>query len=141
MTGVAMDVRPKVIWTVLADDWGWATGSWNRAAAPPPMREMLTPRLDALAASGVILTRHYAHSFCSPMRAAFLSGRLPVHVQRNNVQPDMSNAGIPAAMTTLPQKLAALGFEVCNPFTLMVSHLTVLMCDVASPKQLLWAHV
>lgn len=101
---------PRLILTVLQDDWGFATASFNRPSGFPPLPEQRTPRLDALAASGVILQRHYAHSFCSPTRSSFLSGRLPVHVQAANVQPDEPNAGIPAAMTTLPEKLSQLGF-------------------------------
>jgi arylsulfatase I/J len=95
---------------VLQDDWGFSTASFNRPASAPPLPEQRTPRLDALASSGVILQRHYAHAFCSPTRSSFLSGRLPMHVQSANVQPDMPNAGIPAAMTTLPEKLAQLGY-------------------------------
>ena len=101
---------PSLVLSVLQDDWGFATASFNRRSDDPPLPEQRTPRLDALAAQGVILDRHYAHAFCSPTRASFLSGRLPVHVQTNNVQPDMPNAGIPAAMTTLPEKLASMGF-------------------------------
>jgi len=101
---------PKLILTILQDDWGYGSASFNRPADAPPLPEQRTPRLDALAASGVILKRHYAHSFCSPTRSSYLSGRLPVHVQAANVQPDEPNAGVPAAMTTLPEKLTALGF-------------------------------
>jgi arylsulfatase B len=101
---------PRLLLTILQDDWGFATASFNRRSDDPPLPEQHTPRLDALAAQGVILDRHYAHAFCSPTRASFLSGRLPVHVQTNNVQPDMPNAGIPAAMTTLPEKLQSIGY-------------------------------
>jgi arylsulfatase B len=100
---------PRVIWVTILDDFGHASASFNQA--PPKRWEAATPRVDAQAAAGVILARHYVHSFCSPSRASFLSGRLPVHVQQSNVQPDMPNAGVPAAMTTLPEKLAALGWR------------------------------
>jgi arylsulfatase B len=102
--------QPRLILTVLQDDYGFSSPSFNRppGQAPP---ESHTPSMDALASSGIILSRHYAHSFCSPTRSSFLSGRLPVHVQAENVQPDCPNAGIPAAMTTLPQKLGALGWQ------------------------------
>jgi arylsulfatase B len=104
----AAAAAPRLILTVLQYDYGNATATFNQAQ---PTRETRTPNMDALAASGTVLTRHYAHSFCSPTRSSFLSGRLPVHVQAANVQPDQPNCGIPAAMTTLPQKLAALGWE------------------------------
>ena len=66
--------------------------------------------MDAQVASGIRLERHYVHAFCSPSRSSFFSGRLPVHVQLGNVQPDMPNAGVPAAMTTLPERLRDLGW-------------------------------
>ena len=100
---------PRFLLSVLQDDWGFASASFNRAS-PLPLPEERTPRLDELAAQGIILGRHYAHAFCSPTRSSFLSGRLPVHVQTSNVQPDMPNAGVPTAMTTLPEKLKSLGY-------------------------------
>jgi arylsulfatase A-like enzyme len=103
--------RPKVILTVLLDDFGYASASFNRdpATAPPETR---TPHLDALARDGLVLRRHYVHPFCSPSRASFLSGRLPVHVQQTNAQPDQPNCGIPYAMSTLPELLRAAGAPV-----------------------------
>ena len=100
---------PLVIWVSILDDFGYCSASFNR---PPSERtwETATPRMDAQAAAGVILARAYSHAFCSPSRAAFLSGRLPVHVQQGNVQPDLPWAGVPAAMTTLPQKLRDAGW-------------------------------
>lgn len=103
----AAAVSPRVIWVTLLDDFGYASASFNQASPRP---ETLTPRMDAQVASGVRLQRHYVHSFCSPSRSAFFSGRLPVHVQTGNVQPDMPNAGVPAAMTTLPERLSDLGW-------------------------------
>ena len=110
MAAAAPPRRPRLIISSLQDDWGFASASFNRPPSSPALPEQATPHLDALASSGVVLARHYAHSFCSPTRSSFLSGRLPVHVQSVNVQPDMPNAGIPAAMTTLPEQLAALGW-------------------------------
>ena len=99
---------PRVILVATLDDFGYASASFNQES---PTWETSTPHMDALANSGVILRRAYCHTFCSPSRSSFLSGRLPVHVQLGNVQPDMPNAGVPAAMTTLPQKLSAAGWR------------------------------
>jgi len=105
---LAFALPPRVIFVATLDDFGYASASFNQAS---PTWETTTPRMDELARSGVILRRAYCHSFCSPTRSAFLSGRLPVHVQVNNVQPDMPNAGVPSSMTTLPQKLSAAGWS------------------------------
>ena len=77
--------RPLVIFTTFLDDFGYASASFNRAENESD--GVQTPNLDRMAHSGIILKRHYVHSFCSPTRSSFLSGRLPVHVQTNNVQP------------------------------------------------------
>jgi arylsulfatase B len=107
LRGALISARPSVIWVTILDDFGFSSASFNQAS---PRWETLTPRMDAQARAGVILSRHYAHSFCSPSRSSFFSGRLPVHVQQGNVQPDLPNAGVPAGMTTLPEKLRALGY-------------------------------
>ena len=41
----------------------------------------LTPHLDSLAHSGVILDAAVSAFWCTPARASLLTGRLPVHVQ------------------------------------------------------------
>jgi arylsulfatase B len=69
-----------------------------------------TPSLSALAAAGVILDRAYAHFTCTPSRSAYMTGRLPVHVQATLANPDVARSGIPVNMTALPAKLAAAGF-------------------------------
>ena len=98
--------KPRVVLTSLIDDFGFASASFNRDPANTPP-ETVTPHLDGLARDGVVLQRFYMHPFCSPSRASFLSGRLPVHVQQTNTQPDQPNCGVPYAMSTLPELLRA----------------------------------
>lgn len=57
---------------------GWHAKS-NSAVA-----EVQTPRLDALAADGIVLGRAYAFKYCSPTRCAIQSGRNPIHVNVDN---------------------------------------------------------
>ena len=62
----------------------------RRASADGPQalaEATFTPALDALAADGVRLTRHYAFKICAPSRAALHTGRLPTHVSDSNVAP------------------------------------------------------
>ena len=67
---------PPHIFFLLIDDYGWANiGFHNKNSS-----EIVTPNLDALAASGVILDRHYTHKFCSPTRSALQTGRSPIYV-------------------------------------------------------------
>lgn len=71
--------------------------------------------MDALANNGIKLERHYVYKYCSPTRSAFMSGRLPVHVNQNNACNDaLSASGIDLRMTILPQK-----FKLANWTTAM----------------------
>lgn len=123
-TGSAVAVPPRLIFTVMADDIGWADVSFtagvlgeNRTAAqaariganadaPPP----LTPVMASLAAEGIVLGRQYAYLMCTPSRCSFLSGRVPAHVQLQLTNPEQPNGGIPYNMTTLPAVMARAGY-------------------------------
>ena len=108
------------IFTFIVDDLGWGNVGYHRAAAGlPPSPEVSTPNIDALAASGIELGRHYAFKSCSPSRCSFQSGRLPVHVLDANTVPESFNpndtisgyAGIPTRMTTIAHKMKAAGYR------------------------------
>ena len=98
---------PAVLFNVIIDDLGWANVGWHTSNPP----ENLTPRLHALASSGIILEREYHHFTCTPSRSSWITGRLPVHVQTTLDNPDVINSGVPREMTALPLKLAALGYQ------------------------------
>ena len=94
-------VVPSVILVHLLDDFGhFDTGFAGNT-------EARTPHLDALHASGIGLTRHYGFKFCSPSRSAFLSGRLPFHVNQGQPQSVLSTGGVDLRMTTIAEKLAS----------------------------------
>ena len=61
--------RPNVI-VIVSDDQGWADIGYHNP-------KVYSPRLDALAASGVTFTRHYVMPQCTPTRIALLTGRYP----------------------------------------------------------------
>jgi arylsulfatase A-like enzyme len=60
---------PPNVLVILSDDQGWGDLSLH---GNPDVR---TPRLDALARSGVSFDRFYVSPLCSPTRASFLTGR------------------------------------------------------------------
>lgn len=67
-----------------AADWGHYDLGYRRPAGD---KEILTPELDSLIASGLELTQAYSHFWCTPSRSSLLSGRLPMHVfQEQGVQ-------------------------------------------------------
>eukprot|EP00051_Salpingoeca_urceolata_P024182 m.422334 g.422334 ORF g.422334 m.422334 type:complete len:561 (+) comp20199_c0_seq3:3-1685(+) len=98
--------KPHIVY-ILTDNMGWAGVGYHRK---PDFKEIQTPVLDHLAATGVRLDRLYAYKFCSPSRSALLSGRLPAHVNLLNSDQRIPGAGIPADMTTIATKLKQQGY-------------------------------
>ena len=76
----------------LADDLGWADVGYHRA---PNDTDVNTTHIDALARGGVRLERFYTFKYCSPSRSALQTGRNPIHVNVQNVDPDVSNPDDP----------------------------------------------
>ena len=73
--------------------------------------EIRSPHIDAMAASGLKLNRHYVFKYCSPSRSSLLSGRLPLHVNQNNeCNLVASRSGIDVRMTLLPAKMKEAGY-------------------------------
>ena len=100
--------RPHLI-VLFADNLGWANVGYHRPEGVDP-REYATPHIDALAAEGMQLDRHYTYKYCSPSRSSLLSGRLPVHVNIYNDDPAMPGQGVPVNMTLLPEQLGKAGY-------------------------------
>ena len=78
-------------------------------------KDLITPNIDKLAATGVLFTQAYAHTVCCPARAALITGR---HPQRGGVwnwtQGDMNAAkGINMALeeVTLAEALKPAGYK------------------------------
>lgn len=106
--------KPHIVF-VLVDDWGWANVGYHR---DPPTNEVVTPNIDMLVKHGLELDQHYTYMSCSPSRSSFISGRLPVHVNDQQLGPDHYNqndtisgyAGIPRNITGLAEKLGKAGY-------------------------------
>ena len=62
--------RPHIL-VIMADDMGWNDVGFRDS-------EMYTPNIDKMASEGVMLNYSYMQQVCTPSRAAFLTGHLPV---------------------------------------------------------------
>eukprot|EP00403_Amphidinium_massartii_P007749 CAMPEP_0178383854 /NCGR_PEP_ID=MMETSP0689_2-20121128/7215_1 /TAXON_ID=160604 /ORGANISM="Amphidinium massartii, Strain CS-259" /LENGTH=611 /DNA_ID=CAMNT_0020004085 /DNA_START=85 /DNA_END=1920 /DNA_ORIENTATION=+ len=96
------------IFFVIVDDLGWANVGYHRTDPRPPIH---TPHIDELVREGVELNRHYVHMMCTPSRASFQSGRLPVHVLTQLADPCDSNGAIPRNMTGIAAVLKKAGYS------------------------------
>jgi arylsulfatase A-like enzyme len=84
-----------------------------------------TPTMDALAGAsasrsggrggdggggGIYLDNYYVLPYCSPTRAAILSGRYPLHTGCHSVIKDSDTQGLPLDEETMPQVLQRAGY-------------------------------
>lgn len=99
--------RPNVI-LILADDLGYGDVGYHGC------KDIPTPHIDSLARSGVRFTSGYApHPFCSPTRAALLTGRYQHRFGHENNPPwapDNDEIGLPVDQVTLPELLHKAGY-------------------------------
>lgn len=94
--------RPNIL-LIVGDDMGYADVGFHGC------KDIPTPNLDALAASGVRFTNGYVSGpYCSPTRAALLTGR---YQQRfgHEFNPAGSE-GMPVSETTIASRLKAAGY-------------------------------
>lgn len=101
-------LRPNIL-LIVADDMGYADAGFQGA------KDIPTPNLDQLAASGIRFTAAYsAFAFCSPARAALLTGRYPQRFgyYRNPVyDPASHTEGLPTSEQLLPKYLLDAGYK------------------------------
>ncbi|MEO5802830.1 MAG: sulfatase [Verrucomicrobiota bacterium] len=104
--------KPNII-IILADDLGYGDlGCYGN----PTIR---TPNLDRMAAEGLRFTDFYAgNCYCTPSRAALLTGRLPIRSgmsgrRGSHVLYPNSLGGIPAEEITISEALKAKGYATC----------------------------
>jgi arylsulfatase A-like enzyme len=96
--------RPNFI-VILADDLGWGDlGCYGNT-------NIATPRLDRMAREGIRFTDFYAAApFCSPSRAALLTGRLPARCGVPYVLFPAEHHGLPPDEITLAEHLKTRGY-------------------------------
>jgi len=95
---------PPNILLIVADDLGYADVGFQGS------QDILTPNLDALAASGVRFTDGYVSGpYCSPSRAGLMTGRYPTRFGHEfNIVG--GTQGLPVTETTLAERLQAAGY-------------------------------
>ena len=114
LAAAANSTKPHIVF-MMVDDWGWADVGYHRDT---PTKEVVTPNIDQLVKEGLQLDHHYVFNWCSPSRSAFLSGRLPIHVNDvttsetsyNPKDPVSGFDGIPRNMTGIASKLKEGGY-------------------------------
>src|SRR6266850_4049194 len=96
----AAERRPNIL-IIVGDDMGYADVGFHDC------KDIPTPNLDALAASGVRFTNGYVTGpYCSPTRAGLLTGR---YQQRfgHEFNPGAGASGLPLTETTIADRLKA----------------------------------
>lgn len=98
--------RPPHIIFILGDDIGWNDVSFHGSWQIP------TPNIDALAASGMMLQRHYTSPDCTPSRTALMTARYPSRTDVGyEVFPTASKIALSLRFELLPQWLKRLGYS------------------------------
>ena len=101
---LAAAAKPNLI-IILADDIGYGDlGCYGS-------KTIATPRLDRMAGEGVRFTDFYvASAFCSPSRAALLTGRLPARCGVPYVLFPAEHTGLPSSEATIAEVLKPVGY-------------------------------
>jgi arylsulfatase len=102
--------RPNIL-VIMTDDVGiWNLGIYNHGMMGVP-----TPQIDRIGREGMFFTDHYAHPSCTPGRAAFITGQMPIRTGLTTVGMAGSPVGIQKEDPTLAEVLKPLGYR-CGQF-------------------------
>ncbi|GJD59499.1 Arylsulfatase [Methylobacterium dankookense] len=97
--------KPNIL-VIMGDDIGiWNIGAYHRG-----MMAGRTPHLDRIAAEGMLFTDYYAEASCTPGRAAFITGELPIRTGMTTVGRAGAPIGIPAEAVTIATALKGMGY-------------------------------
>lgn len=97
--------KPKNILLILADDLGWSDVGYADS-------QVLTPNIDELARTGVILNQTYAYALCTPSRGSILSGVYAekLGLQHSVILPEQP-IGLPTSFSLMPEILKQFGYK------------------------------
>ena len=95
--------RPNVVY-LLVDDMGFADCGFNGGV------DIRTPNIDALAKGATVFRSYYVQPLCSASRAAFLTGRFPVHNGIYGALKVQSKFGLPLNLPTLAESMRSAGY-------------------------------
>jgi len=99
----AASPRPNILF-IVGDDMGYADVGFHGC------KDIPTPNLDALAASGVRFTSGYVSGpYCSPTRAGLLTGRYQTRFG-HEFNPGGASSGLPLTERTIADRLKAAGY-------------------------------
>jgi len=94
--------KPNILF-IVADDLGYADVGFQGC------KDIPTPNVDALAASGIRFTSGYVSGpYCSPTRAGLMTGRYQTRFGHEFNPGD--NDGLPLSETTIADRLKAAGY-------------------------------
>jgi arylsulfatase A-like enzyme len=97
--------RPNIL-VIMTDDVGiWNVGAYSHGMMVP------TPNIDRIAKEGKLFTDHYAHPTCTPGRAAFITGQLPIRTGLTTVGMAGSPIGLDGRDPTLAEVLKTQGYR------------------------------
>jgi arylsulfatase A-like enzyme len=96
--------KPNILY-IVADDLGWKDVGFHGSA------DIKTPNLDKLAAEGARLEQFYVQPFCTPSRAALMTGRYPFRYGLQTIViPSKGTYGLSTDEYLLPQVLKDSGY-------------------------------
>lgn len=99
------DAPPPNVVILLADDLGWADVGYRGS-------DIRTPNIDKLAKEGMRLERFYATPFCSPTRAALMTGRDPIKLGvAHSVLMAWSNGGVSPDEQFISESFKEAGYQ------------------------------
>jgi len=98
--------KPNII-VIMGDD----IGLYNIGAYNDGIMAGSTPNIDKLAENGMRFTDYYADPSCTPARASFITGQLPVRTGLSTVGQAGSPIGMPDEAPTIAAALKSMGYS------------------------------